>query len=170
MKGQKRRAVLISTEDRRIPSAEGGAVGNTTHHALPNDAVMKEGCVVCKLRNDKRSMLLCNICDDGYHTYCLEPPLPEVPEDFQCPLCLSAKKPKSSSVYQVTLKSHLIRTEPPRMDTKTKDEACKNILAFGRGAVIAQDRLLDQDLQKNLLRQGDNLLRQGDSLVHQSSS
>ena len=164
MKGQKRRAVLISTEDRRIPSAEGGAVGNTTHHALPNDAVRKKGCVVCKLRNDKRSMLLCNICDDGYHTYCLDPPLPGVPEgDFQCPLCLITKKPKSSSVYQVTLKSHLIRTEPPRMDTKTKDEACKNILAFGRGAVIAQDRLLDQDLQKNWLRQGDRL-------VHQSSS
>jgi hypothetical protein len=83
MKGQKRRAVLVSTEDGGIPSAEGGAVGNITHHALPNDAVGKKGCVVCKLRNDKRLMLFCETCDEGYHTYCLDPPLPGVPEgDF----------------------------------------------------------------------------------------
>ena len=34
-------------------------------------------------------MLLCDNCDDGYHTFCLDPPLTEVPEGhWLCPGCI----------------------------------------------------------------------------------
>lgn len=34
-------------------------------------------------------MLLCDGCDDAFHTYCLVPPLSEVPKgDWRCPLCV----------------------------------------------------------------------------------
>jgi hypothetical protein len=35
-------------------------------------------------------MLLCDNCDAGYHTYCLTPPLDEIPDDdWVCPQCVS---------------------------------------------------------------------------------
>ena len=38
-------------------------------------------------------MLLCDGCDKGYHTYCIEPPIEEVPEgDWFCPKCQEKKE------------------------------------------------------------------------------
>lgn len=37
---------------------------------------------------DVARILLCDRCDAEYHTYCLEPPLEEVPEgEWYCPRC-----------------------------------------------------------------------------------
>ena len=46
--------------------------------------------------NDKL-LLLCEICDDGYHTYCLDPPQENVPKgDFVCKNCINQMyKPKA---------------------------------------------------------------------------
>ena len=47
-----------------------------------------EGCCNCGQDNDHRYLLLCEYCNDEYHTYCLEPPLTSVPDhDFYCPNC-----------------------------------------------------------------------------------
>ena len=44
-----------------------------------------EGCRKCGLDNDHSHLLLCESCNDEYHTYCLDPPLQYVPEgDFFC--------------------------------------------------------------------------------------
>ncbi|KDO29072.1 hypothetical protein SPRG_06127 [Saprolegnia parasitica CBS 223.65] len=48
------------------------------------------GCAICGLDNNADNILLCDgpNCAAEYHTYCLAPPLNDVPEeDFYCPAC-----------------------------------------------------------------------------------
>ena len=41
---------------------------------------------VCGCRNHSRRMVLCDKCNEGYHIWCMEPPLMRVPEDsWTCP-------------------------------------------------------------------------------------
>lgn len=48
----------------------------------------EEGCKVCHRDVDHPNLLLCEACNDEYHTYCLNPPLQSVPEgDFFCDKC-----------------------------------------------------------------------------------
>jgi PHD-finger len=43
------------------------------------------GCLVCKKEDDEDKILLCETCEGEYHTYCLQPKLPAVPEeDWYC--------------------------------------------------------------------------------------
>ncbi|XP_015761819.1 PREDICTED: LOW QUALITY PROTEIN: lysine-specific demethylase 5A-like [Acropora digitifera] len=47
-------------------------------------------CQVCSKGDSEESMLLCDGCDDSYHTYCLIPPLSSVPRgDWRCPRCVA---------------------------------------------------------------------------------
>lgn len=39
-------------------------------------------CEFCKKLTDDDKMLLCDRCDEGYHTYCLKPPLSQVPGTY----------------------------------------------------------------------------------------
>uniref|UniRef100_A0A7S4JZN6 PHD-type domain-containing protein n=1 Tax=Odontella aurita TaxID=265563 RepID=A0A7S4JZN6_9STRA len=46
------------------------------------------GCLSCGADDDHANLLLCEACNDEYHTYCLDPPLRSVPEgDFFCDNC-----------------------------------------------------------------------------------
>ncbi|KAF5294856.1 hypothetical protein FQA39_LY00340 [Lamprigera yunnana] len=55
----------------------------------PTKTCKECGCQVCKTKSDSKLLLLCDDCNDGYHTYCLDPPLSNVPEEPQwfCPNC-----------------------------------------------------------------------------------
>ncbi|KTW27919.1 uncharacterized protein T551_02886 [Pneumocystis jirovecii RU7] len=45
-------------------------------------------CIICGSSEDEHVLLLCDQCDDAYHTYCLG--LEEVPDtDFFCPTCIT---------------------------------------------------------------------------------
>lgn len=45
-------------------------------------------CGRCDKSNDPEWILLCDMCDDGYHTTCCVPPLMYVPDgDWYCPTC-----------------------------------------------------------------------------------
>ncbi|XP_031423782.1 lysine (K)-specific demethylase 5Ba isoform X2 [Clupea harengus] len=47
-------------------------------------------CLVCEGGGEEDRLLLCDGCDDSYHTFCLIPPLPDVPKgDWRCPNCLA---------------------------------------------------------------------------------
>jgi len=51
-------------------------------------AIVSTACQVCSSRGDEDAMLLCDGCDNGYHTYCTEPPIENVPEgDWFCKEC-----------------------------------------------------------------------------------
>lgn len=47
-------------------------------------------CHVCGVKQDPDKQLLCDECDMAFHIYCLNPPLPKIPEDeddWYCPEC-----------------------------------------------------------------------------------
>ena len=47
-------------------------------------------CLVCGSGGEEDRLLLCDGCDDSYHTFCLIPPLNDVPKgDWRCPKCLA---------------------------------------------------------------------------------
>src|SRR5258705_13922169 len=46
-------------------------------------------CEKCGSGNDNVNRLICDGCDHGYHTYCLEPVVKNIPErDWYCNRCL----------------------------------------------------------------------------------
>lgn len=58
------------------------AIGNSAQlgsYASPlgNDT----GCLICGNDDDHNNLMLCEGCNDEYHTYCLDPPLDAVPHD-----------------------------------------------------------------------------------------
>ena len=56
-------------------------------------------CKVCGNRRQDAQMLLCDNCDDGYHIFCLKPPLNAVPPGrWYCDIC------KTSSIEDITSK------------------------------------------------------------------
>jgi hypothetical protein len=39
-------------------------------------------CEICKLGTNDEKLLLCDACDQGFHIYCLKPPLKRIPGVF----------------------------------------------------------------------------------------
>eukprot|EP00106_Octopus_bimaculoides_P001838 XP_014769280.1 PREDICTED: lysine-specific demethylase 5A-like [Octopus bimaculoides] len=57
-------------------------------------------CHVCAKGDGEEFMLLCDGCDDAFHTYCLTPPMPEVPKgDWRCPSCVKEACKPLHDVY-----------------------------------------------------------------------
>ncbi|GIL64960.1 hypothetical protein Vafri_18816 [Volvox africanus] len=53
-------------------------------------------CAKCGGGDLPDTILLCDICDEGYHMACLEPPLKAVPDgDWHCPSCSTKKAAKT---------------------------------------------------------------------------
>lgn len=51
-------------------------------------------CLVCGRGDEEDRLLLCDGCDDSYHTFCLIPPLQDVPKgDWRCPKCVAEVRP-----------------------------------------------------------------------------
>ncbi|KZM27962.1 uncharacterized protein EKO05_0010046 [Ascochyta rabiei] len=63
--------------------------GNTNPRVRPTNDRPGERCESCGTDNDPTNILLCDSCDNGYHGYCLDPPIRGVPAyDWHCPRCL----------------------------------------------------------------------------------
>ena len=91
-------------------------------------AIVSTACQVCSSRGDEDAMLLCDGCDNGYHTYCTEPPIETVPEcDWFCKECdvmessadskkVSAKSKRKCmrKVIGVVANFHQRRSKPKR--------------------------------------------------------
>lgn len=59
---------------------------NRRNHA---DPLAKYICHICTRGDGEEAMLLCDGCDDSYHTFCLIPPLADIPKgDWRCPKCV----------------------------------------------------------------------------------
>lgn len=53
------------------------------------DPLAKYICHTCDRGDIEEAMLLCDGCDDSYHTFCLIPPLNDIPKgDWRCPKCV----------------------------------------------------------------------------------
>eukprot|EP01138_Halocafeteria_seosinensis_P005609 gb/GECG01005732.1/.p1 GENE.gb/GECG01005732.1/~~gb/GECG01005732.1/.p1 ORF type:complete len:571 (+),score=64.13 gb/GECG01005732.1/:1-1713(+) len=66
------------------------------HHEDQDDVVIDEeveGCMVCDGLEHEDQMLLCDLCDAAYHTFCLRPPLSRIPEgSWFCPPCADERR------------------------------------------------------------------------------
>ncbi|KAH8263513.1 hypothetical protein KR044_010040 [Drosophila immigrans] len=64
------------------------------------DPLMKYICHICNRGDVEASMLLCDGCDDSYHTFCLLPPLSSIPKgEWLCPRCVVEEVSKPQEAF-----------------------------------------------------------------------
>uniref|UniRef100_A0A8B9UVU6 Bromodomain adjacent to zinc finger domain protein 1A n=1 Tax=Anas zonorhyncha TaxID=75864 RepID=A0A8B9UVU6_9AVES len=64
-------------------------------------SILNARCKVCRKKGDAESMVLCDGCDRGYHTYCIRPKLKVIPEgDWFCPECRPKQRSRRLSSRQ----------------------------------------------------------------------
>ncbi|XP_076022463.1 lysine-specific demethylase 5B-B isoform X2 [Genypterus blacodes] len=79
---------------------------------LPVSPVDLVVCLVCASGGDEDRLLLCDGCDDSYHTFCLIPPLHDVPKgDWRCPKCLAQEcnKPHEAFGFEQAYRDYSLR-------------------------------------------------------------
>ena len=48
-------------------------------------------CMVCRSGDSEDELLICDTCEQSYHTFCLDTPLPSIPPgSWSCPACVAA--------------------------------------------------------------------------------
>jgi hypothetical protein len=86
-------------------------------------------CEACLSPDAEDCLLLCDGCDKGYHIFCLDPPLPRIPDDeWLCPDCLA----------EVLMQSWLsvnVVSRNPRASTHPAMDALCGVGWDGLGAV-----------------------------------
>ncbi|XP_053672398.1 lysine-specific demethylase lid [Anopheles nili] len=64
------------------------------------DPMAKYICHMCNRGDVEESMLLCDGCDASYHTFCLMPPLQDIPKgDWRCPKCIVEENSKPVEAF-----------------------------------------------------------------------
>ncbi|XP_078273179.1 lysine-specific demethylase 5A isoform X2 [Rhinoraja longicauda] len=70
-------------------------------------------CLVCARGDDEDRLLLCDGCDDSYHTFCLIPPLVDVPKgDWRCPKCVAeaCNKPPEAFGFEQAVREYTLQS------------------------------------------------------------
>ncbi|KAJ8386387.1 hypothetical protein AAFF_G00170920 [Aldrovandia affinis] len=78
-------------------------------------------CLVCGSGSEEERLLLCDGCDDSYHTFCLIPPLQDVPKgDWRCPKCLAQEcsKPPEAFGFEQAYRDYSLRMVPTELVEK----------------------------------------------------
>uniref|UniRef100_A0A674D127 [histone H3]-trimethyl-L-lysine(4) demethylase n=1 Tax=Salmo trutta TaxID=8032 RepID=A0A674D127_SALTR len=81
-------------------------------------------CLVCGSGSEENRLLLCDGCDDSYHTFCLIPPLHDVPKgDWRCPKCLAQEccKPQVAFGFEQAGRDYSLRTFGDMADSFKSD-------------------------------------------------
>uniref|UniRef100_A0A671PH75 [histone H3]-trimethyl-L-lysine(4) demethylase n=1 Tax=Sinocyclocheilus anshuiensis TaxID=1608454 RepID=A0A671PH75_9TELE len=89
-----------------------------------NHIVEQYMCLVCGGGGDEDRLLLCDGCDDSYHTFCLIPPLHDVPKgDWRCPKCLAQEcgKPQVAFGFEQAPRDYTLRTFGDMADSFKSD-------------------------------------------------
>uniref|UniRef100_A0A6Q2Z6A5 [histone H3]-trimethyl-L-lysine(4) demethylase n=1 Tax=Esox lucius TaxID=8010 RepID=A0A6Q2Z6A5_ESOLU len=81
-------------------------------------------CLVCGSGSDEDRLLLCDGCDDSYHTFCLIPPLNDIPKgDWRCPKCLAQEcsKPPEAFGFEQAYSDYSLRAFGDMADSFKSD-------------------------------------------------
>eukprot|EP00878_Enallax_costatus_P000909 GHUV01001039.1.p1 GENE.GHUV01001039.1~~GHUV01001039.1.p1 ORF type:complete len:2125 (+),score=442.77 GHUV01001039.1:122-6376(+) len=91
-------------------------------------------CEVCGTDEHDQVLLICDICSNGYHTYCLHPPLDQVPTDeyWLCPVCVKEGYTTLDAEQRAAQREELDQraSQPnlyPNAAMKRRDEAAKQL-------------------------------------------
>uniref|UniRef100_A0A670IR38 Bromodomain adjacent to zinc finger domain protein 1A n=1 Tax=Podarcis muralis TaxID=64176 RepID=A0A670IR38_PODMU len=64
-------------------------------------SILNARCKMCRKKGDAECMVLCDVCDRGYHIYCIRPKLKVVPDgDWFCPECRPKQRSRRLSSRQ----------------------------------------------------------------------
>ncbi|XP_059499981.1 lysine-specific demethylase 5C, partial [Stegostoma tigrinum] len=81
-------------------------------------------CIICSRRVEEEKLVLCEGCEDSYHTFCLIPPLPEIPKgDWRCPKCVveECKKPAEAFGFEQATREYTLQSFGEMADTFKSD-------------------------------------------------
>uniref|UniRef100_A0A8B9LSL6 [histone H3]-trimethyl-L-lysine(4) demethylase n=1 Tax=Astyanax mexicanus TaxID=7994 RepID=A0A8B9LSL6_ASTMX len=81
-----------------------------SHYLRPIDLYM---CMACGRGDEEDRLLLCDGCDDSYHTFCLIPPLQDVPKgDWRCPKCVAEEcsKPREAFGFEQAVREYTLQS------------------------------------------------------------
>uniref|UniRef100_A0A4W4H236 [histone H3]-trimethyl-L-lysine(4) demethylase n=1 Tax=Electrophorus electricus TaxID=8005 RepID=A0A4W4H236_ELEEL len=69
-------------------------------------------CMSCGRGDEEDRLLLCDGCDDSYHTFCLIPPLQDVPKgDWRCPKCVAeCSKPREAFGFEQAVREYTLQS------------------------------------------------------------
>ncbi|XP_078286356.1 LOW QUALITY PROTEIN: lysine-specific demethylase 5C-like [Rhinoraja longicauda] len=81
-------------------------------------------CVICSRGAEDSKMVLCEGCEDTYHTVCLIPPLPDTPRgDWRCPKCVveECKKPAEAFGFEQATREYTLQSFGEMADSFKSD-------------------------------------------------
>ncbi|XP_056158165.1 lysine-specific demethylase 5C isoform X2 [Lampris incognitus] len=81
-------------------------------------------CRMCGRGDDDEKLLLCDSCDDNYHTFCLLPPLAEPPKgNWRCPKCVAeeCKRPAEAFGFEQATCEYTLQSFGEMADTFKAD-------------------------------------------------
>uniref|UniRef100_A0A6Q2Y4P2 [histone H3]-trimethyl-L-lysine(4) demethylase n=1 Tax=Esox lucius TaxID=8010 RepID=A0A6Q2Y4P2_ESOLU len=69
-------------------------------------------CLMCGRGDEEDRLLLCDGCDDSYHTFCLIPPLQDVPKgEWRCPKCVAeCSKPREAFGFEQAVREYTLQS------------------------------------------------------------
>uniref|UniRef100_A0A8C5HVP3 [histone H3]-trimethyl-L-lysine(4) demethylase n=1 Tax=Gouania willdenowi TaxID=441366 RepID=A0A8C5HVP3_GOUWI len=70
-------------------------------------------CMLTTPGDEEDRLLLCDGCDDSYHTFCLIPPLQDVPKgDWRCPKCVAEEcsKPREAFGFEQAVREYTLQS------------------------------------------------------------
>ncbi|XP_026125628.1 lysine-specific demethylase 5C isoform X1 [Carassius auratus] len=81
-------------------------------------------CRMCGRGDEDEKLLLCDGCDDNYHTFCLIPPLTDSPKgNWRCPKCVAeeCKKPAEAFGFEQATREYTLQSFGEMADTFKAD-------------------------------------------------
>ncbi|XP_069040069.1 lysine-specific demethylase 5C isoform X2 [Lepisosteus oculatus] len=81
-------------------------------------------CRMCGRGDEDEKLLLCDGCDDNYHTFCLLPPLTDPPKgDWRCPKCVAeeCKRPTEAFGFEQATREYTLQSFGEMADTFKSD-------------------------------------------------